>query len=241
MNRRNRSNRFFEIGSIFQKATEDKPGKWIPSVLERTSMLLGISGIRSEETWNSSETPFTLFDIKSDFMAFLQQTGLSDSVSEVVLSPRELQYHMGPHEIARLTSPAPEVLSEFGLEKSPTYFIEIDLTVLFDTKKVTRDVRFKKIPKFPSFEFDAAFIVNQEVRAGEMVETIRTCELPSLKNIQVFDLYEGDSIGKGKKSVAFRLTFLDPLKTMNINDVEPSVKTIETALMQKYQAKLRSE
>lgn len=251
LNRRNRSVRFFEMGQVFQRATKEKPGRWIAGVSERTSLLLGLSGIRSVESWNREELPFTRFDLKSDLAAFFKRAGIKSVLLEDVISSSELHYYLPQNDdaekkhsgtpVAKLMIPEKEKLKLYGLEETPVFFAEIDLTALFDSGFASDQIRFRKIPKVPSFEFDAAFLVDASVRVGSMMVEIRNCKIPTLKEIRVFDIYEGDRLGKGKKSVAFRLTFLDPLKTLNINDVEPSVKIIEKALTQRFEARLRSE
>ena len=244
LNRRNRSVRFFEIGQVFQKAAENKPGRWITDVSERTSLLLGLSGLRTFESWNREEAPFTQFDLKSDLATFFTRAGVSHRLKEHVISSSELHYTLHEDEstpLAKFIIPNKEQKKLYGLEDFPAYLAEIDLTALFQTEESRGDIRFEKIPKVPSFEFDAAFIVDQSVRIGTLVDEIRGCGISTLKQVRVFDIYEGESVGSGKKSVAFRLTFLDSVKTLNINDVEPSVKIIEKALAHRFEARLRSE
>ena len=62
----------------------------------------------------------------------------------------------------------------------------------------------------------------------------------TLKNIDIFDVYEGESIGEGSKSIAFRLNFIDSNKTLNVKDVEPIIQRVLKTLEKQFSAKLRS-
>jgi phenylalanyl-tRNA synthetase beta chain len=99
---------------------------------------------------------------------------------------------------------------------------------------------FDQIPKFPPFEYDAAFIVSKQISAGELSEQIHRTAGDKLLNLEVFDVYEGENLGKDKKSIAFRFTFLDRNKTLTIKEVEPVVQKITRALESEFSAKLRS-
>jgi len=98
---------------------------------------------------------------------------------------------------------------------------------------------FQAVPKFPAFEFDFAVIVPQQVTAGELMEVIKEKAGDQLQDIDIFDVFEGESIGEGNKSLAFRLQFLDRNKTLNIKQVEPIIQRIVKSLEKQFSAKLR--
>ena len=83
-------------------------------------------------------------------------------------------------------------------------------------------------------------IVNGSVTAGSLIDAIKSKAGKSLQNIEIFDVFEGESIGSGNKSLAFRLNFLDPNKTLNIKEVEPIIKRIVKYLEKEFSAKLRA-
>jgi phenylalanyl-tRNA synthetase beta chain len=82
--------------------------------------------------------------------------------------------------------------------------------------------------------------VEQEVSAGDLMNSIKSNAGNTLKNIDIFDVFEGESIGEGNKSIAFRLNFIDPNKTLNIKEVEPIIQHVVKSLEKKFSAKLRS-
>lgn len=236
LNRKQDQLRFFEIGHVFEK---DKNGTWVDGVKEHCNLLIGVCGYRNRETWLGKPEEYTVFDLKADLEALLLQLGIEDHVDRNAESNRKLAYSIKGTKIAELTIPEKDLVKGFDME-APAFIAEFDLTALFNTGLVTSDQVYRLIPKFPCFEFDAAFTVDSSVKAGELSDEIRKTAGSTLINIDVFDVYEGENIGDQKKSIAFRLTFLDSNKTLTIKDVEPVVQKVVQALDKKFDAKLRS-
>jgi len=82
--------------------------------------------------------------------------------------------------------------------------------------------------------------VDQSIRTGEMTDIIKHSAGKTLQSVSVFDVYEGKNLGENKKSIAFRLTFLDSNKTLTIKDVEPVVQKVVQTLKKRLGAELRS-
>lgn len=236
LNRNQEQLRFFEIGHVFEK---NKNGTWVDGVKEHVNLLLGVCGYKNRETWRGKPQEYRVFDLKADLEAMLLQLGIEEHVERKAESNRKLVYSVKGTQVAELVIPGKELMQGFDLE-APAFIAEFDLTELFKTGRVTSDQLYSPIPKYPSFEFDAAFTVDSSVKAGELSDEIRKSAGKTLVNIDVFDVYEGENIGDQKKSIAFRLTFLDPNKTLTIKDVEPVVQKVVQALDQKFDAKLRS-
>jgi phenylalanyl-tRNA synthetase beta chain len=97
------------------------------------------------------------------------------------------------------------------------------------------------VPKFPAFEFDFGVIVDKSVTAQQLLDKITETAGPRLDDIQVFDVFEDESLGENKKNIAFRLLMRDQNKTLTINDVEPIIEKVLDVLDDYYSAKLRGE
>jgi phenylalanyl-tRNA synthetase beta chain len=141
--------------------------------------------------------------------------------------------------VATLSIVDEEICSGFDVDQD-AFVAEVDITLLSELDLISSDTRFEKVSKYPAFDFDAAFVVDSDVRAGDLEQSIREEAGSALKSVHVFDVYEGENIGENKKSIAFRLSFLDSNKTLTINDVEPIVKKVVQQLDRTYDAKLRS-
>ena len=97
----------------------------------------------------------------------------------------------------------------------------------------------KALNKFPSIYRDIALVVNTEVSAKELSDSIKKSGKRMLKGVEVFDLYIGESLGENNKSVALRLEFSDPSKTLEMNDVDARIKDILGHLGKLHGAQLR--
>jgi phenylalanyl-tRNA synthetase beta chain len=236
LNRNEKTIRFFELGHVYAK---DQKGTWIKGIREHSMLLFGLCGFRQIESWNSKPATFSFFDLKSDVDAFFAQLGISELISTEAADNSKLTYSVNDTPIAVISTPARGVREALDMDQ-PAFTAEIDITLLHQMGFSSSDLRFTPIPKFPAFEFDAAFVVEAGVRAGDMTALINKHGGSLLQKVQVFDVYEGENLGKGKKSIAFRLTFLDRNKTLNIKDVEPVVQKIVQAFDKEFGAKLRS-
>ena len=228
--------RFFEIGHIFRNNEE---GTLIDGVEEHVHLYMGLCGQSKKDNWQSNENAFSIFDLKADLEAIFDNLGISDSLDSEADGNNTIVYKYANQEVSTLKRINSELLKGFDIE-AEVYGAEIDLSVLLQNGVGKKDTTYQPIIKFPTFEFDAAFTVDKSIRAGELSKQIKETAGDILQSVSVFDVYEGKNLGKNKKSIAFRLTFLDSNKTLNIKDVEPVVQKIVQKLEQSVGAKLRS-
>ena len=236
LNRNARSLRFFELGHVFRSSEN---GNWVDGVEENVHLLLGLCGLKKDEDWQGKPVPFTVFDLKADVEALLDTLGIRTNVIREAEGNHQLIYSLNNKTFCTLNRIDEQTLKGFDIE-SESFVAEINLTFLFDGKHAKSNIRYEPIVRYPLFEFDAAFTVDKGVRSGDMAETIRKASGTILQSVSVFDVYEGENLGTDKKSIAFRLTFLDSNKTLNIKDVEPIVQKIVQSLEKSTGAKLRS-
>ena len=238
LNRNAENIRFFEIGHVFRKAGNEN-STWIEGVQEHTRLLLGVCGQKKTTDWLGSKESYSVFDIKSDLESLIQYLSIDKRVVREAENNFILHYILDGKKIATLQQVDEDKLKRFDVEKD-VFVAEVDLTTLFELGAGKADTTYSPVAKFPSFEFDAAFTVDKSIRAGELTSAIHKSADETLKSVSVFDVYEGENIGEEKKSIAFRLTFLDPNKTLTIKDVEPKVQKIVQSLENDFGAKLRS-
>ena len=124
-----------------------------------------------------------------------------------------------------------------GLLEGDWSAFEIDLDELF---QASRDpITYEDVITFPSLRQDLAFAVPEEVAAGDLVEVAREAAGPELRTMDAFDVYRGDQVGEGKKSLAFALSFQSPERTLSDEDAAELRKKIVDALEKKFGARLR--
>ena len=122
--------------------------------------------------------------------------------------------------------------------KDEVYVFEISLQALMTEIK---PLKYKEAPKYPSMEKDMAFILNKNIEAGEVINVIKKAGGRILSDVAVFDVYEGENIDNSKKSIAFKLNFMDINRTLNEEEVMQSFKKIIEKVESEFQAKLRDQ
>jgi phenylalanyl-tRNA synthetase beta chain len=235
-NRKIQQIRFFEVGNVFEKA---ESGTYHKGIGEETNILFGLAGFKTIEHWKTDPEYFDVFDLKAPLQSFLKQLGVHETVVSDSDKNNTLSFKFQEIEIGQLYEINKEMLEHYDI-KWPAFVAELSLTKIHEIRQQLSAKKYEPVPKFPSFEFDFAVTVDSSVKAGALLKTITDSAGQSLKDLDVFDVFEGESLGKNKKSIAFRLSFIDKNKTLTIKDVEPIIDNVLKVLEKKYSAKLRS-
>jgi phenylalanyl-tRNA synthetase beta chain len=130
----------------------------------------------------------------------------------------------------------PAYAKKFDLKK-PVY-AEIKLDQLFETKG-TR-MKFVPLDRYPAVSRDIAVVADTEVSAKQLMETISRAGSRLIRNIEIFDIYEGERIGEGKKSVALRITYQASDHTLKDEEITKVHNQILDALKNKLKAEFRA-
>lgn len=149
---------------------------------------------------------------------------------------RSADIYIDGNKIGYFGQLSPVVLQKIGVDK-PLFACEINYDAF---KKLFNDkIVFETISKFPSVERDIALIIDKKIECQSIINAIKSTNYPYLKNVSLFDIYEGDQIEQGKKSMAFNLLFVSTEKTLNVEEVDKAMNDILSALEEKVGAKLR--
>src|SRR5699024_6110085 len=138
-------------------------------------------------------------------------------------------------EIGYVGQVHPTVQKELDLKD--TYVFEIKAEPMFTFEK--QALKYDPIAKFPSITRDIALVVDKDITAGELETVIRSAGGRLLHEVHVFDLYEGDKMEAGKKSIAFSLTYQDKEKTLTDEEVINANEKVLTAVKEQCKAELR--
>ena len=117
------------------------------------------------------------------------------------------------------------------------FAIEINIDKLLELK--TGRVKYKEFSKFPSIKKDIALVVDKDVEALSLAKVIKKACGNNLKDIEIFDVYEGKGIDSGKKSIAYSLTFSSQDKTLTDDEINPLFEKIIVATGKEFGAMLR--
>ena len=136
-------------------------------------------------------------------------------------------------QLARLQ---PETAKEFGI-KQDVFFIDIDFEMLSSLQAAAKD--FHSLPVFPAVKRDIALLVPAAVKAGDMLETLRSSKEKFIEQCEIFDVYQGKPLDAGIKSVAISVTYRSPTKTLTEKNVNKSHTKLINLLTSKFNGSLR--
>ena len=228
---------FFEVGPIFVASEAgDRPDE-----LHRLAIV--ITGLRSLPGWqNQSEGVMDFYDLKGIITSLMEGLHL-----EYLLEPAEHPtFHpgktacikVGEQQIGVFGEVHPLVHEQYDLASNPVLAAELNLDLLISLIPQRYDLQ--PVPAFPPVLEDLALVVDEEVPAGRVAELIKQAAGRTLTAITLFDVYRSDQIGKGKKSLAYSLTYQSSDKTLTDHDVAQIRQRIIRRLDQELGAKLRS-
>ena len=231
--------RLFELGHVFR--VDDSPApKLIENFLEREKLCLVITGGSAPVHWSGGRREVDLFDLKGDiefllakfaldksrFISYSTSNGLTDNTLAIEIQGSYAGY------LGRVTK---ETLGEFGVER-PVFVAEIEVNRLRqDARKV-----FIPLPRYPKVKRDVAFTVDAGIPVQEIEGTIRGSATELLRSVELFDVYEGEQVPGGKKSVAFTLEFMSLEKTLTEAEIEAAVGRVVAGVEKAHGAALRS-
>ncbi len=229
----------FEIGPVFL------PGEKWPLPDEVRHMVIAITGPREREGWKEADaSPVDFYDLKGILEALLD--GLH--VSEVNFEPAEHpSYH--PGRVARLRindDPVgvlgqlhPLVQAAFDLpEDNPVFVAEIDFEAL--SRHMPESHLVRPVPRFPAIRQDIAVVVDESTPANLVQATIMAAGGHLLVDTRLFDVFRGEQIGAGKKSLAYALTFQAEDRTLTDRDAAKVQNRIVKRLEKELGARLRT-
>lgn len=226
---------FFELSSVY--LPEELPLVDHPKEERRLGILL--TGNRQLNHWNAKVEKYDFYDLKG-----LVEFVLESFQIEVNWEPgdfptfhpgRQAQVKIGEQVVVRLGEIHPIVLQNYDLNQR-IYVAEVNIETLIQYQKDT--VNFQPLARYPMVERDLAIIVDQDVPVGHILTSLQVAGGKLLKEVAVFDVYQGEQVEKGKKSVAFSFVFQGD-RTLTDGEINQLMDTMYQAIKEKYQAVIR--
>jgi phenylalanyl-tRNA synthetase beta chain len=115
---------------------------------------------------------------------------------------------------------------------------ELDLDTLF--AEIPERIEYEDVITYPAVRQDLAFVVDEDVLAGDLVAAAREAAGPELRSVRIFDVYRGEPIPAGRKSVALHVAFQSPERTLSDEDARTLRERIVAALAERFGAELRA-
>lgn len=199
-----------------------------------------ITGPVYPEQWDQTGRSADFFDLKADLMAILAATGAPESFQfEIAEHPslhpgQSAKISRNGEELGWIGMLHPEIEQKLGLN-GRTYLFEIKLNGLLEGRLPA----FKALSKYPSIRRDLAIVVDEKVSFEQIRAEIRRVSSEIVKDILLFDVYTGEKVDSGRKSLALSLILQETSHTLTDPEVESAVEIVLTALKETYNALLR--
>jgi phenylalanyl-tRNA synthetase beta chain len=224
--------RLFESGLKF--------AKW-PQGLEQKKSIAGLAlGAVNEEQWGEPQRKVDFYDVKADVEALVKLTGRLDTLAftagqHPALHPGQTaEIRLGGERLGWFGMLHPRLEKQLGFEQN-VFLFELDQEVL-----LARAVpRFRSLSKFPSVRRDIAVIVAESVTVDRLTACAQEQGGGLLREVLVFDLYRGQGVEEGKKSIALGLIWQDDAETLTDARVDEAVAQVVASLAARFDARLR--
>jgi len=226
----------FEMGRVFRPVS----GEELP---DEPLMVAGAAtGSWREDQWYGKEQSIDFFDIKGALENLLNDLGVEEWFLQRALHPT---FHPGKcaevfvnNEVAGILGEIhPEVNSAYGFPNKVVVFELFVDTLVSHARLLTR---FEGIPRYPGTSLDISLIVDDNVSNEQIIKVIRTVGSKLLKEVRLFDLYKGEKIPKGKKSLAYSLIYRASDRTLTDEEVMKVQGRVIAALEKNLGAEIRA-
>lgn len=228
----------FEIGKVFNKHSDIKESD-ITSFIEFSEeehLLAAVSGKSSEDSWYSKSSDIDVFDLKGIIYEFFTRFKVENTIeenygSESPFVEDAITYSANGVVFGYAGKLKKELQKTFDIEQN-VYVADINLDLFKSFKPEIRE--FKELLRYPKVVRDIALVLNEKVTSKEVISEIKEIGSNLLHHIKLFDIFRSESLGEGKKSLAFQLEFYDENRTLTEDEVEKEfwqiIKTVELKL-----------
>jgi len=235
-NHKQKDLKLFELGKVILPKAKEK----LPE--ERHDLCLALSGRRKPMQWGENyKEEVDFFDLKGIIEEILQDMNVSNL--KFVAHTREpferecsLTLSIDNEVIGFCGQVARAILDDFGI-KDKVFLAELNFDLL--SKWSCFEKSFTPLLRFPSSRRDLAIIVDQEILSGDIEESIRAGGKDLVEELVLFDLYQGKQVPKGKKSLAYSISYRSSQKTLTDEEVEKAHQNIVSRLKKQFGAELR--
>lgn len=244
MKRRRGNIRFYEFGNCYQfDETKRKEGETLAGFTEDYRLGIWLAGNRVENSWAHPNEKTSVYELKAYVMNVLSRLGVNLSkvifgalTNDIYSTGLSITTQSG-RQLGSLGIVSKKILKEMDIDVE-VYFAELSWSALMkETKK--NKVTYTEISKFPAVKRDLALLLDKGVAFADVEKIAMESERKLLKEVTLFDVYEGKNLPAGKKSYAISLYLQDDNKTLNDKQIDAIMKKIQTNLEQKLGAQLR--
>ena len=232
INRKRSDLKLFEFGKTYHDFNGSR--------VENKHLSIFISGNRNAERWNSVSVRTDFFLLKGVIQSIFQRFGIENLKPSAVKSDvfsEGLIFSSAKNNLVSFGVIRKKVLKHFDIEQEVLY-ADINWDALLDVVK-SRKINFSAIPKYPAVRRDFALLLNNNISYDQIEEIALKTEKKLLKEVDLFDVYQGKNLPEGKKSYAVSFKFQDEHKTLTDKQVDKMMKKLQQRFEEELQAELR--
>ncbi|MBI2270489.1 MAG: phenylalanine--tRNA ligase subunit beta [Bacteroidetes bacterium] len=234
INRKNSDLKLYEFGKTYLKTIE---GKYI----ENKHLALFVTGRKETESWNNKYDSTNFYSMKGYVNTVLSRLGVTGLKYETNanddLLTENLNGYSGKKQIVRFGKIKPILLKQFDI-KQDVYYTDFNWDNILELIKKQK-FEYHEIPKFPSVRRDLALLLDKAVSFEQLEQIAYQTERKFLKEVRIFDVYEGNKLEAGKKSYAISFTLLDENETLTDKQIEKIMEKLIKAYTEKAGAAIR--
>ena len=242
--RKNGNIRFFEFGNCYDyNIDHKKEGETLAEFSEDYRLGLWVSGSRVDNNWAHPNEKSSVYELKAYVENILVRLGVNlqkvifgNLANDIYSAGLSITTSSG-RQLGAMGIVSPKICKELDIE-TDVYYAELSWTLLMKEIKKSK-VTFSEISKFPAVKRDLALLLEKNVQFAEIEKIATESERKLLKDVALFDVYEGKNLPAGKKSYAVSFYLQDEGKTLNDKQIDAIMKKIQTNLEQKLGAQLR--
>lgn len=236
VNRKATDLRFYEFGNIYSRDPQKEPTaeKPLAPYTESAALGLWITGNRESASWNTKAAESTVYDLKAVVENILRRMGVSQGAlvwkqgeDEIYSAKLDIETRSGK-SVGSLGLVRRAVLKKFDIAQDVSY-AQLDWKALFKLSAKGK-MEFTEIPRTQAVERDLALLVDKRVKFAEIEAAIRGAEKKLLREVRLFDVYEGDKLPAGSKSYAVAMKLQDNEKTLNDKQIDAVMAKIIKAV-----------
>ncbi len=232
INRKSSDLKFFEFGKTYH-AVEGKN-------IENKHLSLFVTGNQFSENWNQPQQTSSFFFLKSIVERILQRLGISNTqvapVNSSVFS-EGIQLSQGRNVLVEFGVVSNKINKQFSIGQT-VLFADFNWSAIIENLKF-KNIKLVDLPKFQPVRRDFALLLDQKITYNQLYQTAFKQERKLLKEVNLFDVYEGKNLPEGKKSYALSFTLLDENKTLNDKQIDKIMNKLQQTFEKEFGAELR--
>jgi phenylalanyl-tRNA synthetase beta chain len=242
INRQHLDLKFYEFGHCY---FHTNPGKKYPvadDYTEKESLDIFLTGNTSRQNWNSKSNPTDFFNVKASVEMVFSRLGitpdnLATGESNKKYFAESFTYLINDEIVAEAGRLSKKFLEQFDIDQE-VYYGHIEWDLLMKIIKI-HAISFHELPKYPAVRRDLALLLDRGIKFSQIRDIALKTERNLIQNINLFDVYESDSLGKNKKSYAVSFILRDDMKTLTDKNIDKVMNNLIRAFEREINAHIR--